>query len=67
MTIFLTIYLIVANVAVILKCYQLFLRKMLVQNAFAALAVIIFALVSVDVFFYGQLTNGYGNFMSMNI
>ncbi|ANQ48135.1 hypothetical protein KMW28_12290 [Flammeovirga yaeyamensis] len=67
MTILLTIYLIIANIAVILKCYQVFLKKMLVQNAFAALAVIVAVLVSVDIFFYGQLTNGYGNFMSMNL
>ncbi|AZQ62285.1 hypothetical protein EI427_08550 [Flammeovirga pectinis] len=56
----LTIYLIIANFAIVVKCYQVFLKKMLVQRAFVALAFIIFGLVTVDMFFYGQVTNGYG-------
>ncbi|NLR91892.1 MULTISPECIES: hypothetical protein [Flammeovirga] len=68
MTILLTIYFIIANVAIIIKCYQLFLKKMLVQNAFATLIFIIAALVSADMFFYNQVTNGYGlDILTMNM
>ncbi|KXX68921.1 hypothetical protein AVL50_17325 [Flammeovirga sp. SJP92] len=57
---FITLYLVVANIAIIIKCYKVFLSKMLVRNAFITLGLIIVGLISVDLYFYAQVTEGYG-------
>lgn len=57
---FITLYLVIANIAIIIKCYKVFLSKMLVKNAMLTLGIIVVALISADLYFYAQITEGYG-------
>lgn len=61
MTPFVTLYLVIANIAIIIKCYKMFLSKMLVQRAIPTLGLIIIGLLSLDLYFYTQVTEGYGS------
>ncbi len=58
---YITLYLVIANIAIIIKCYKVFLSKMLVKNAFITLGLIIVGLISIDMYFYTQVTEGYGS------
>ncbi|NME71797.1 hypothetical protein [Flammeovirga aprica] len=57
---FITLYIVIANIAIIIKCYKVFLSKMLVKNAFLTLGLILVGLISMDMYFYAQITEGYG-------